>query len=814
MYKYISIAFLLLGNLLISNLVFAQNKQLQKSAATLKKQTSTSPLKPSEVITNKAIIDNIPVEPIGRPLLGNEAVASDFIVKDIVVEGLTDIEPQTVFTYLPIKAGDVINQEKIQQSVKSLFATGLFDDVAISRKNDVLVVNVVERKVLGKLNIEGVYEFPVDSLRESLRGVGLFEGKTYDPVLLARAEQELKNQYISKGFYSTKITQVQTPIDSKRVEVTLKVAEGQVARIRGIKIFGNKQVSTSTILGLMDSTDRAYFFSSKDKFSSQRLEADMERIRRYFLNNGYIDFQMDSAQVSVSEDLNDIYISLGLQEGDQYTVRGVELGNPSDAINEETFNGFNSIKVGEVFSQKKAEQLAGKVARHLSTQGFAFPDVEFQKIKNTNIAEKNVLLRYMVAENRRMTINKITITGNTRTSDEVIRREFRIKEGDLFNSLQIEQSRRRIEKLGHFSDVQVTPQKVAGSADQMDVVAKIVEKRTGQVSFGVTSSNVDKVGFNAKIQQNNWGGTGKEVALSFNTTKSARAVNASYYDPYFTDWGLGLGANIYQTLDDSSSLSTGKYKNLSKGAGVRVNYPLTDDSAIGLGVRASVNEYTLFNDSPTLYKEQAEVFGSKPKDFVWTFSYAIDLRDSYIYPMSGFYAKLYTENTLNSSDFKYHREFLTLQGYIPVTENIAVLLNTDISKATSIKGRPLPYSKFLYMGGIGSVRGYEYGSLGPYDSATGRYSGGDRAINANIEILFPFPGQARSREARLALFADTGMAWGVGESLSDRKFKSSWGGALSWTSPIGPLRFSYAFPINKQPRDRTEQFQFQIGTTF
>lgn len=804
---FINFLLALFSFLLILNSAVAQNKKLGETAAELKrKQVKKSG---SQVLINKLPIDaqgrleQMPVTP----------AIENFKITDITVTGLSDIDPQTVFTYLPIKVNDEISEDKIQQAIQSLYSTGLFEDVSVSRNGTVLLVNVKERKVLGKLSITGTYEFNEDQLKESLRAVGLFEGKTYDPVLMSKAEQELKNQYLSRGFYSTKVVQEIAALDKKRIAVNLKVSEGQIAKIKSIKFFGNKLVSTSTLRGLMDSTDST-FISKNDRYSAQRLEADIERIAKYYLDNGFLDSQIDTAQVTISDDLNDIYISIGINEGEVYTLRSVELSNPLNSLTVEDFNKVNNLKVGSIYSQAEIDKVSNKLREILTRQGFVFPQINVEKIKSTTPNEKTVLLSFNLEENQRVTVNKITITGNTRTSDEVIRREFRLKEGDLFNSDSLANSRRQIERTDFFTDVQVYPQKVPGMPDKMDVIAKVVEKRTGSLNFGITSSNLHSIGFNASIKQNNWGGSGKQVGLSFNTAKSARALTATYYDPYFTDWGLGLGFNAFQQTDDSSSLSTGKYRNTSKGAGVRLNYNISDDVSIGAGLRGSVDSYTLYSDSPKVYKEQAAVYGYKPKDLVAHFSVDADFRDSPIYPMKGFYGRLYGEQTISKSDFQYKRLFLTMQGYLPITESVAIFLNTDIGKAYPSKNLPLPFSKYLYVGGTGSVRGYTYGTLGPYDITTDRYTGGDRSFNANLEILFPFPGATRSKEARLALFADTGMTWASGEKTNERKLRSSWGAALSWNSPIGPLRFSYAFPISKKPGDKLERFQFQIGTTF
>ena len=763
---------------------------------------------------NLEIKKNLINRQLGNPKIQqNNQDQNTFAINDIVIKGLSDIEPQTVFTYLPIKIGEQVNQDKIKSAIQSLYATGLFEDVAISRSEDDLVITVIERKVLGELEITGTYEFDANVLKESLRSVGLFEGKTYDPVLMSRAEQELKNQYLARGFYSTKVSQEITPIDDKRIKINLKVDEGQIAKIRSIKILGNKQVSTSTILGLMDSTDSA-FLSSNDLYSSQRLQADIERINQYYLDKGFLDFLLESAQVTISDDLNGIYISIGIKEGDIYRIRDIELANPSNNLTNDDFQKYNEIKIGNVYSDTEIEKVSKKLREHLTQKGFVSPRIDVEKIKSTSIDEKTVLLRFVINEQRRVTINRIAIEGNTRTSDEVIRREFRLQEGDLFNSDLLNNTRRQIERLGFFSDVQLYPQSVTGEPDKMDVIAKVKEKRTGSFVFGVTSSSVEKIGFNASISQRNWGGSGKQVSLAFNTSQLSRSINANYFDPYFTDGGLGFGMNAFQRYNDSSKLKTGRYKNLTQGGGFRFSFPINYDNIFGFGIQGSVNDFTLFSDSPKLYLDQAQTFGNKPSDIYTFLSYTIDLLDSSIYPTKGFYGRTYVENTISSSDFQYHREFITLQGYIPLNETVSMLLNTDLGKATSTKGLPLPYSKYLYTGGIGSVRGYRYGTIGPYDSTTDRYTGGDRSFNANFELLFPFPGKSRSKELRLALFADTGTSWAENEKTSDRKLRSSWGGALSWTSPVGPLRFSYAFPVNRKPGDQIQKFQFHIGTTF
>ncbi|NMG75019.1 outer membrane protein assembly factor BamA [Aromatoleum diolicum] len=742
-----------------------------------------------------------------------------FTVKDIRVEGIQRTEAGTVFNYLPVRVGETFTEAQAAEAIRGLFATGFFKDVRIEVEGDVLVVLVDERPAIAQIDFVGVKEFDKDALKKGLREVGLSESRIFDRALLERAEQELKRQYLSRGKYAAVIETTVTPLERNRVGINFKVEEGDVAKIAQINIIGNKAFKESELRGLFQLTTPGWltWYTKNDQYSRQKLSADLENLRSYYLNRGYLDFNIDSTQVSITPDKKDIYITLSITEGERYTVSAVRFAG--DLVLPETeYHKLVAIKPGEIFSREKLTETTKAVADRLGNEGYAFANVN--AAPEVDKEKREVAFTIFVDPGRRVYVRRINVGGNTKTRDEVVRREMRQMEGAWYDAAQINRSRTRIDRLGHFEEVNVETPAVTGTTDQVDVNFNVKERATGNLSLGAGFSSSEKVVLSASVSQQNLFGSGNALTLAVNTSKSSRTYALSFTNPYYTLDGVSLGWDLYhRTYDPSDSLSVARYKTVSTGAGVRVGFPIGEDDSINFGLAADRTVITTFDDSPQQYLD----FCDPNKDdfncdavtsLMASAGWARDTRDSVIYPRKGSYQRVFGEVAVPPGALKYAKVNYQYQHWFPFGRDYALMLNTDLGWAKGYGGKPLPFYKNFYAGGIGSVRGFEQSSIGPKDEVSEDALGGNRRLIGNAEFYFPLPGSGMDRSFRMSAFVDVGTVWGSGDKANFGDLRYSTGLAFSWSSPIGPLKFSLGIPLKKQDGDELQKFQFQLGSVF
>ncbi|BAL24692.1 outer membrane protein assembly factor BamA [Azoarcus sp. KH32C] len=742
-----------------------------------------------------------------------------FKVKDIRVEGLQRTEAGTVFNYLPIRVGETFTETQAADAIRGLFATGFFKDVRIEVENDVLVVIVDERPAIAQIDFVGVKEFDKDALKKGLKEVGLAESRIFDRALLDRAEQELKRQYLSRGKYAAVIETTVTPLERNRVGINFKVDEGEVAKIRQISIVGNKTFKEKELLDLFQLTTPGWltWYTKNDQYSRQKLSADLENLRSYYLNRGYLDFNIDSTQVSITPDKKDIYITLSITEGERYTVSAVRFAGDL-VLPEEEYRKLVTIRPGEIFSRERLTETTKAVADRLGNEGYAFANVNASPEVDKD--KREVAFTIFVDPGRRVYVRRINVGGNTKTRDEVVRREMRQMEGAWYDAEQINRSRTRIDRLGYFEEVNVETPAVPGTTDQVDVNFNVKERATGTLSVGAGFSSSEKIVLSASVSQQNLFGTGNSLTLGLNTSKSSRTYALSFTNPYYTIDGVSLGWDLYhRTYDPSTSLSVGRYKTVSTGAGLRFGFPIGEDDSINFGLAADRTVITTFTDSPQQYLN----FCDPAKDdfncdnvtsLVASAGWSRDKRDSVIYPRSGSYQKVHAEVAVPPGAVQYGKISYQHQQWFPIGRDYALMLNADVGWAKGYGDKVLPFYKNFYAGGIGSVRGFEQSSIGPKDSVTHDALGGNRRILGNAEFYFPLPGSGTDRSFRLSAFVDAGTVWGETEKLKFSDLRYSTGLAFSWGSPIGPLKFSLGIPLKKEEGDKLQKFQFQLGSVF
>jgi outer membrane protein insertion porin family len=735
-----------------------------------------------------------------------------FVVKDIRIEGIQRTEAGTVFSYLPVKVGDTLTDEKASEAIKALFATGFFKDVRIEIEGGVLVVVVEERPAISQIDFVGVKEFDKDALKKGLKEVGLSEGRIFDRALLEKAEQELKRQYLSRGRYAVKVTTTVTPLDRNRVSLNFTVDEGDVAKIKLINIVGAKSFSEKDLLKLFTLTTSGWltWYTKNDQYSRQKLSADLETLRSYYLDRGYLEFAIDSTQVSITPDKLDIYITISITEGDKFTVSSVKLAGDM-ILPEEQVQKKVMIQPGEVFSREKLTETTKGISDLLAKEGYAFANVNAQP----DVDKKNqtVALTLFVDPGRRVYVRRINVTGNTRTRDEVIRREVRQMEGGWYDSERINKSRTRIDRLGYFKEVTVETPAVPGTTDQVDVNLNVEEKPTGNLLLGAGFSTSEKLVLSGSISQNNLFGSGTSLTAQINSGKVNTVYSLSFTEPYWTVDGVSRGFDIYRRDVNPTSLSVGAYETSSVGGGVRFGFPIGEDDTVSFGLSYDSTKITLFDSSPLRYREFVREVGNNPDTLLTTLGWAKDTRDSFTWPSRGSFQRVLGELGLPGATLTYYRLSYQFQHYFPISRDYALFFNTDLGYADGYNNVPLPFFKNFFAGGIGSVRGYETASLGPKD-LEGNAVGGNRKIVGNLEFLFPLPGMGQDRSVRLGVFGDAGQVWAPFQNLSLSDLRYSAGLSVAWNSPLGPLKFSFAEPLNAQSGDKIQRFQFQFGTIF
>jgi len=742
-----------------------------------------------------------------------------FVVKDIRVEGIQRTEAGTVFSYLPVKVGETMDDEKSAAAIKALYATGFFKDVRLEIENGVLIVTLQERPAIAEIDIVGTKEFTKEQLKDGLKQTGLAESRIFDKSLLDKAEQELKRQYYGRGKYAVSVTTTVTPLERNRVAINFNVVEGEVAKIRQINIVGNKDFKEKDLLELFTLTTPGWmtWFSKNDQYSKQKLAADLETLRSFYLNRGYLEFSIDSTQVSISPDKTDIYITVNLVEGPKYTVSDVKLAGDM-LVPEDELRKLVKVQPGATFSREQLTESTKQIGDRLGNDGYAFANVN--AVPELDKEKHQAAFTFLIDPGRRVYVRRINMSGNAKTRDEVLRREMRQMEGGWYSGEKINRSRERLDRLGYFSDINIETPAVPGTTDQVDVDVSVTEKPTGSIMLGAGFSSSDGFIVSGSVSQNNVFGTGNQLAVQVNSGKVNKVYSLSYTNPYYTVDGVSLGYDVYQRNVDPSSLSTvGNYESSTVGAGVRLGVPINEIDGVNLGLSYEKTNLTLFDTSPQRYKDYVAEFGTSNRTVRADLGWARDSRDSIVYPTKGRLQRVYGEVGLPVGDMKYAKLSYQHQYFYPLSRDFSVMLNGEMGAGGGYGGKPLPFFKNFYAGGNTSVRGYDAGTLGPKDN-DGLALGGTRRIVGNAEVLFPFPGLRNDKSVRMSLFLDGGAAWGPGDvegrydKLRAADLRYSTGLAVSWYSPIGPLKFSFGKPLNAQAGDKEQRFQFILGSVF
>jgi outer membrane protein insertion porin family len=751
---------------------------------------------------------------------GQALAVNPFVVKDIRVEGIQRTEAGTVFSYLPVRVGETFNDEKSITAIKALYATGFFKDVRLEEENGVLVVLVEERPAISTVDFTGTKEFEKDVLVKALKEIGVGETKIFDKASVDRAEQELKRQYLSHGLYGVKITTTVTPIERNRVTVMFNVDEGDIARIKGINIVGNKAFGDKELREQMALNTSGWFtwYSKADQYSKTKLTGDIEALKSFYLNRGYLEANIESTQVSITPDKKDIYLTVNITEGQKYTVSGVKLEGEMFG-REDELTALLLLRKGSTYSGELLTASNKRISDRLGTFGYAFANVNANP--EIDREKREVAFTFFIDPGKRAYVRHMNISGNTTTRDEVIRREFRQFEGSWYDGNKIKQSRDRVDRLGYFKDVTIDTPEAQGTSDQVDVNLTVVEKPTGNFLIGGAFSQSEKFTFTAAIQQANFAGSGNTVGIELNTSRYSRTIAFSQTNPYFTDDGISRAFEVYLRTTRAPALNTGTFTVKQTGGRLSFGVPFSETDTVFFGAGLERTSIETDITSPTRYKDYVRQFAgfadgvgtATTNSLPLTAAWQRDSRDSAITPTIGRYQRANLELDLVGNS-KYYRAVYEQQWYRPLTRMITLALKGEVDYGHGIRGTSYPVFKNFYGGGIGSVRGYLSSSLGIADPFTGDALGGAKRLIGNAELQMPFPGGGPDRSLRWFGFIDGGQIYQEGQKMRASELRFSSGLGVSWISPVGPLKLSYAKPLNAKPGDRLERFQFQMGTGF
>ncbi|MBS3951452.1 MAG: outer membrane protein assembly factor BamA [Methylomicrobium sp.] len=750
-------------------------------------------------------------------LVFSQVVKSEdgFVVDNIQVNGLQRISVGTVYNYLPVNIGDTFSSERIPVAVRALFKTGFFKDITIERSGSTLVVNVVERPSIAKILFEGNKDISSEDLLKALKNIGLSEGKVFNQQILEKVEQELRRQYFSHGKYGLKIDTEVADLTRNRVGINIKISEGRVAKIKQINVVGNKtfenddlqkdfELSTSNLLS---------FYTKDDQYSKQKLSADLERLRSYYLDRGYINFNIESTQVAITPDKKEIYITINVKEGDVYTLEKVKLAG-NLIVQPDEITKLVQVGPGEIFSRRNATETSKAISDRLGDDGYVFANVNM--VPEINEADKTVAMTFFVDPGKRVYVNRINMRGNTKTRDEVLRRELRQMEASWASNTKIERSKTRLERLGYFEEVNVETPPVVGTSDQIDVNYTVVERPSGNLTAGVGFSQTQGIILNANISQDNVFGSGKRVNLAFNNSDVSTNYRFGFLNPYFTLDGVSLGYELGYRSTDAREANIASYTTDVANAGMNFGIPLNEFDT--LRFNADVKYTSLDTTSSSSYdiiefiEEEGDSFLTFSPSIGWTH----DTLNRIVFPTSGGQQRLSALATVPGSDLEYYKISYKQQEFFPIAKDLTFSLSAEAAYGDGYgKTDELPFFENYFAGGVRSVRGFNDNTLGPRDRPTpgnsSRPIGGSTKLAGTAELFFPVPFMKESKSIRLGTFIDAGM---VDNSFSFDEMRYSAGISGEWLSPFGAISVSVAKPINLQDQDDERNFQFSFGSGF
>lgn len=744
-------------------------------------------------------------------LFGSSATADSFQAKDIQVEGLQRISAGTVFNYLPVKPGAEIDESSVPAIIRALFKTGFFKDVRLERAGDVLIIVVQERPAIASIDITGNKSLKEEDLKLGLADIGMSEGRTFNRTVLDKIEQELRRQFYNEGKYGVQLTTEVTPLERNRVAVGIDIVEGKTAKIRAVNIVGNKNFADDHLMDDFQSRVGGWFalFTKEDQYSRQKMAGDLELLKSFYLDRGYLHFAVDSTQVTISPDKKDIYVTINVSEGDVFTISDIKLTGDL-VVDAESYFPLIQLRRGEPFSRRKVVNSTDRINNLLSEEGHAFANVN--NIPEIDEENKTVSITYFVDPGNRVYVRRIDIKGNARTRDRVVRREMRQMEKTTLSNSKLMLSRERLRRLGFFDDVGVETPAVPGSTDEMDVVVTVKEKASGSLSGGLGYSQTNGVSFSASVTEDNFLGTGKKVSLAFNSSEYNTHYQLSYFNPYATVDGISRGFNLSYQKTDYGELNIADYLTDTSVASVNYGIPLSDFNRINAGFAIEGIDFQTGVLPSQEIQDFIETEGDEFLDFKLTASWKHDSRDSAVFPSQGFMQRFSSTLTIPGSDLQFYKLSYNFSHYLPVYKSLTFSSRGDIAYGDGYGStEELPFFENFFAGGEKSVRGFKTNTLGPRDSFSDPLGGNIKLIGG-LALFMPAPVADLGDTLRLTAFFDFGNVFA--DTVEFDEIRYSVGLGLTWLSPMGAMSLSYGFPLNEMDGDEIEEFQFSFGNVF
>jgi outer membrane protein insertion porin family len=776
-----------------------------------------------------------------------DALAFDnFTISEIRVDGLSRIAPGTVFTYLPVERGDTLTSERAAASVRALYKTGFFNDVSLSHQGDILIITVKERPQISKIAIRGNKDVQEDDLRKGLKGIGLVEGESFDPLKLDEVQGELTRQYYNRGKYNVSVKTSAVNLDRNRVEVSITIAEGKAAQIKHINIVGNHTFSDHDIRKEFESNTTGWlsWYTKNDQYSREKLSGDLEKLTSYYMDRGYVDFNVDSTEVSISPDKRRIYVDADISEGTIYNVGDIKLTGEL-ILNEADLRKLITVQPGELFSRRKVEASADAITSVLANIGYAFAEVH--PIPDIDKDKHIVGINFNIEPGKRVYVRRIVFSGNAHTEDEVLRREMRQLEGAWYSQAAIDRSKIRLQRLGYFSNVTIDTPKVPGTDDQIDVDVTVAEENSGSFQFGVGYSQVQGVIASISVQQDNFFGTGDRVGVTVAQSSFIKRYELSYYEPYLTDDGLGLGYNLRHTELDQGQANIASYLTNTDSFSTYLGIPISESDTVNTQLGLSQTAITVFPGiTPASFINYLVQVGHRTFHAVDAqLSWAHDTRNKYWNPTRGSLQTLSLEATLPGATVEYYKLNYRFGQYFPLNDTFTFYGHFNIGYGDSygkidsvdnlhnsngdgdkkeITG--LPFFENFFAGGVTDVRGFRDNTLGPYEvldptvcpstnSRCRQPLGGAFKTVGSAEVIFPLPwSDADDDRTRLSWFVDVGNVFKDYGAFDVGELRASTGISLHWRAPVGPIVINVAKPLRSEKGDDTEVLQFTFGNTF
>ncbi|MFZ7175096.1 outer membrane protein assembly factor BamA [[Pasteurella] aerogenes] len=774
-------------------------------------------------------------------------VAAPFVVKDIRVDGVQAGSESTVLSGLPIRVGQRATDNDIANIVRTLFLRGQYDDVKASREGDTLVVSVVPKPIIVEVTLDGNSSIPNEALKENLNSNGFAVGDVLNREKLEAFRQSLVEYYASVGRYNATVDTIINTLPNNQAEVKLKIKENDVAKFKSIDFIGNETVSSSKLQEQMELQPDAWWKFFGNKFSPTEFNKDLDAIRAYYLDNGYAKFQIIDTNIQLNEDKTEANVTIKVNEGEQYTVKNARIVGDVGGMSEALAPLLKQIYIDDTFRRSDVVSVEESIKSTLGKQGYANAQVNVNPAFDDE--NKTIALTFVVDAGRRYSVRQIRFEGNTVSADSTLRQEMRQQEGTWLSSQLVELGKVRLDRTGFFDSVETRTENVPGVDDELDVIYKVKERNTGSINFGIGYGTESGLSYQASVKQDNFLGMGSSISLGGSRNDYGTSINLGYTEPYFTKDGVSLGGNVfYETYDNSDNDTSASYSRTSYGINGTLGFPVNENNSYYVGLGYMHNklkdidpEYTRDLYRQSMGYDNNDDWQFKSDDFEFSMGWNYNSLDRGFFPTSGVKASVGGKVTIPGSDNKYYKLSANVQGYYPLDRDHTWILSGSLggSYASGFGGKKLPFYQFYTAGGIGTLRGFAYGAVGPqaiYRDANGNWGyvnediiGGNAMVNSSVELIVPTPFVAdkNQRSVRTSLFVDAASVWNTKWSAADKqrfsnlpdygdpsRVRVSAGIGFQWQSPIGPLVFSYAKPLKKYDGDEIEQFQFSIGGTF